>query len=154
MNPVRAERSNYDRAMSRGGEDAQVAREALLELHDDHVILDADSAGYRGLRRLAAKRKSPGAKAWGARKWRELHLRALAFGDASSEPAWLGRWLASIPACCHRVARSWMQAHRPDLSSGDTYFAWTVEFHNAINEELDVPTMTVEQARELWMQHV
>jgi len=89
--------------------------------------------------------------------WKELHLRALNYepdgGTKSSDASWLLTWSRKIPrftkGCrCNEHWQKWYSSNRPDYSSREAYFAWTVKAHNNVNERLKKPTWTVEQARE------
>jgi hypothetical protein len=39
------------------------------------------------------------------------------------------------------------------LSGNEELFAWTVELHNAVNKRLGKSTMSVSDARDIWMNH-
>lgn len=90
--------------------------------------------------------------------WKELHLRALNYtvGEKKSDASWLLAWTRKIPrftkGCrCNEHWQKWYGKNRPDYSSSEAYFAWTVQAHNAVNERLKKPTWEVEQAREHYL---
>ena len=41
----------------------------------------------------------------------------------------------------------WSSQNRPDFSSPETYFAWTVAAHNSVNAKLGKKIFTVDEAR-------
>lgn len=88
--------------------------------------------------------------------WDELHTRALAYtGDPTVEHQWLADFAQRVPTrgcVCRSDWARWARQHPADLSSTDTYFAWTVEAHNAVNVRLGKPQMSLEAARERWGQ--
>jgi hypothetical protein len=83
--------------------------------------------------------------------WGQLHTHALRRG-----PRRLARWLRGyrrrIPcgACVEHDDR-WTAANPPPLD-GDTaaVFVWTVARHNAVNERLGKPLVTMDDARAIW----
>lgn len=87
--------------------------------------------------------------------WKELHLRALNYtvGEKTSDASWLLAWTRKIPrftkGCrCNEHWQKWYALNKPDYSSSEAYFAWTVRAHNAVNERLKKPIWEVDQARE------
>jgi len=82
----------------------------------------------------------------GRAAWRALHEQPL--GD----PAWFAQWQQRIPSgCgCHRKANDLLADYPPCYDSPEAWFAWTVEYHNAVNAKLSKPTMPIELARALW----
>jgi hypothetical protein len=81
--------------------------------------------------------------------WDELHRRALAHDD-SDDSEWLTDFLNRVPniSCdCRRHAKEWVRDNPPRWSD---YFAWTVDFHNAVNVRLGKPVLTFDQARALY----
>lgn len=78
--------------------------------------------------------------------WDELHRQA------EPTPEWFSGWQARIPNIncdCRRHWRELVAAKPPDFSSREAFFAWTVEAHNAVNERLGKPLVTLEEARRL-----
>lgn len=82
--------------------------------------------------------------------WREWHTRALTHqGD---DARYLAGLFAAIPcgACKKNFGRH-LAEHPPRWNeAGFDYFAWTVEIHNLANEELNKPTLTLEEARAIY----
>ena len=87
--------------------------------------------------------------------WKELHTRALSVESGKDDSSWLRSWAKKIPrftkGCnCNEHWGKWVRANPPVFKNTDTYFAWTVEAHNAVNTRLNKPLVTVEQAKLLY----
>ncbi len=103
--------------------------------------------GRSGRKGVALDRNDP--RAWGPVKWRELHERADKAGDLGKEKAWLERFRRSLPcADCREHFTTLLAEQPPKLESCDTYFAWTVEAHNAVNRRLGKAEVSLEVASE------
>lgn len=88
----------------------------------------------------------------GSRYWAELHLYGLRCADIPHRDIryWLGSWLMALPfdGCpCEDHLIEWIQNNDLDLND---FFAWGVRLHNAVNERIFKPQMSVEDARLLW----
>lgn len=83
----------------------------------------------------------------GHRIWAAWHTRALSCPDGD-DSAWISREVLPRLPCgdCRGHAIDYLKAH----PVGTDYFAWTVAFHNAVNERLGKPSTTVDDARALW----
>ena len=95
--------------------------------------------------------------------WKELHLRALSFvpedhlggGSKPSDASWILKWSRKIPrftkgCACNEHWQKWYGQNLPNYTSADAYFEWTVRAHNAVNERLNKPTFTVQQAKDYY----
>lgn len=88
--------------------------------------------------------------------WRELHVRALNYvPNVRGDLEWVQAWSTKIPrftkgCSCNEHWTRWYRANPPDFTSKDTYFAWTVKAHNAVNERTYKPTISVEEAKKLY----
>jgi hypothetical protein len=88
--------------------------------------------------------------------WKELHLRALTYDNAGhSDASWILAWSRKIPrftkgCACNEHWQKWYGQNLPDYTSQESYFAWTVRAHNAVNERINKPTFTIDQAREYY----
>jgi len=88
----------------------------------------------------------------GARYWAELHMFALR-NDGKPRSVvynWFLDWFGDVPfgECpCKSHAIQWMQENP---MSHEEFFAWTVRFHNAVNERIGKPVIDVDGARKLW----
>lgn len=83
--------------------------------------------------------------------WRSLHQRALEpVTDIEAEKRFVFTLADSIdgPCECRRHWLSYFAARPPTFDTPEVYFAWTVEAHNAVNQRLGKPLLTVEQARQ------
>lgn len=79
----------------------------------------------------------------GRELWSELHT--------SVTIETLAAWEEKIPnfACkCKAFYTAWKTDHPPRK---DDFFAWTVELHNAVNIKLEKPTVSLDDARRIWM---
>jgi hypothetical protein len=75
--------------------------------------------------------------------WTELHT--------SVTLETLAEWENRIPSfsCgCRKFYKEWKAYNQPRK---DNFFAWTVELHNAVNEKLGKPKITLDEARRIWM---
>lgn len=84
--------------------------------------------------------------------WQQLHQHALQHKDGTNDTAWIATWSKQLPrfttGCkCNEHWVKWLKANKPNFTTRDTYFAWTVRAHNAVNARLGKPEYTVEQAR-------
>lgn len=91
----------------------------------------------------------------GREKWKELHVFALIATPGSVErAAWLVNFANSLP--CGECKQGWKklcsQHPLPQNASTADFFAWTVAMHNRVNEKLGKAQISVEEAREIWMQ--
>lgn len=77
---------------------------------------------------------------WGPRKWRELHR-----GFRSAD--WLLAWVASLPCPeCRAHAETLIAESPPNFTDAEAFFAWTVDFHNAVNARLGKPSLSLAAA--------
>jgi len=86
-----------------------------------------------------------------AELWKELHLRALT--TMTDDKAYIVAFARRIPrfttGCkCKEFWNLWVRKNPPTY--GADYFAWTVSIHNAVNEKLDKPIMSVEEAHKIY----
>jgi len=80
--------------------------------------------------------------------WRELHEHALTY-IGTNDGLFLLRWSKKIPnyegGCkCRSFYRWWTKQNPPDYAN---YFEWTVKLHNAVNQKLNKPILSVEDAK-------
>ena len=89
-----------------------------------------------------------------AELWKELHLRALNFtGDNDME--FLLTFAKKIPrftsgCACKEHWAGVVKTNPPKFGPNGEYFAWTVSAHNQVNQRLNKPTYTVEEAKKLY----
>jgi hypothetical protein len=78
--------------------------------------------------------------------WRLLHTQQL------PDPDWFEAWKEYIPKkCgCQQGADDLLTLHPPRYDSPENWFAWTIEYHNAVNTKLNKPTVSLDRARMLW----
>lgn len=79
----------------------------------------------------------------GRNLWRELHTEV----TFETLPAWEEK-IPNYSCKCKEFYTAWKASNPPRK---DDFFAWTVELHNAVNEKLENPIITLQQAREIWM---
>lgn len=85
--------------------------------------------------------------------WRELHTRALTFDGTTEEGDKLFIWHFAnkipryIKGCaCDEFFNKWRSERPPVYQPREAYFRWTWELHNAVNEKLGKPQMSLEDA--------
>jgi hypothetical protein len=90
----------------------------------------------------------------GPRYWAELHLYAMRVDDQAiplqDVRYWLDDWMRSLPfdGCpCEKHLKEWVSENPPTYIE---FFHWTVNLHNAVNERLFKPTLSVADSRKLW----
>jgi hypothetical protein len=78
--------------------------------------------------------------------WRLLHTQQL------PDPDWFEAWKEYIPKkCgCQQGADDLLTLCPPRYESPEDWFAWTIEYHNAVNTKLNKPTVSLDRARMLW----
>ena len=87
---------------------------------------------------------------------KELHHHALHdHVDGKNDMLWITKWSAKLPrfttGCkCKEHWGIWLRSNPPNFGTREKYFTWTVKAHNAVNERLKKPTLTVEEARALY----
>jgi hypothetical protein len=87
--------------------------------------------------------------------WRELHVRALTF-EGEDDGVFLRRWSDKVPrfggGCrCSSFWIRWMKFNPPVFHPSEKYFEWTVNGHNAVNQKLGKPQLSVDEARKLYV---
>lgn len=84
----------------------------------------------------------------GSALWGELHTFCRDFiGTPDEFATWLAGYLKRLPCGdCRKHSREWVKANPPTSD----LFAWSVDWHNAVNTRLGKATMTVEAARPRW----
>jgi hypothetical protein len=75
--------------------------------------------------------------------WSELHNKQ----DAT--PEWLDDWVARIPKTCG-CGESFKSILLRVPPRFEDWFAWTVDVHNAVNEKLKKPKISLADARQIW----
>jgi len=87
----------------------------------------------------------------GSRYWAELHLFGLRNPSLCAEnDFWFRQWMLSLPfdGCpCEQHLKDFLRNNPPDWSD---FFAWGVRLHNAVNDRIGRPTISVENARIVW----
>ena len=98
---------------------------------------------------------------WGPVTWYAIHFIALAYPDSPTEEnkydykRFFENFWKVIP--CYKCAVNYkrhlneMPLTDSYLANNDTLFAWTVMLHNIVNQENGKPTMSVEDARALYV---
>lgn len=90
--------------------------------------------------------------------WKELHTRALEYdSETKSDLPWLRLWIRKIPrftkgCSCNEHWLKWYRTNPPSFESVDSYFEWTVKAHNSVNQKLNKPTITVEDAKKIYQE--
>jgi hypothetical protein len=79
----------------------------------------------------------------GNRLWAELHSNV----TLETLPIWETR-IPNFGCACRKFYREWKAQHPPPTKD---FFAWTVELHNAVNDKLGKPQITLNEAIQIWM---
>jgi hypothetical protein len=87
--------------------------------------------------------------------WEQMHRRALRYNGTTKdeEPIFLQKLVGQLPCGeCKDHAIEYIDANPQALESAETYFAWTVAFHNHVNLTKENPSeeLTVQQAYLRW----
>jgi hypothetical protein len=84
---------------------------------------------------------------WGPLKWRELHVRALAYLPMDNEKEWFDSFVQSIPCPkCQAHFELFLKDNPPTFDSRTSFFSWTVKAHNYVNRALQKPELSLEEA--------
>ena len=95
---------------------------------------------------------------WGPHQWHMLHTIAIAYPDKPDEErkkSILG-YLHSMcenlpcPGCSHHCS-NYLQLNPPRVGSNESFFAYTVDFHNEVNTRLQKETWSYSRAREAYI---
>ena len=89
--------------------------------------------------------------------WKELHKRALNFTEGS-DTVYLNAFVWRIPryhgCTCQEFWQSWIKTNPPvygtDENGNNKYFEWTVKTHNGVNQKLNKPIITLDEAIKLY----
>ncbi len=94
---------------------------------------------------------------WGPHQWNMLHTIAVAYPDqpdADRQKSSLN-YLHSMcenlpcPGCSHHC-NEYLQTHPPQVGSNESFFAYTVDFHNEVNRRLQKEQWSYSRARETY----
>lgn len=90
--------------------------------------------------------------------WNDLHCRPLSadWVEGEDDEVWMRKWMSRIPrfksGCkCNEHWSKWYPANKPDYTTRDLYFAWTVKAHNAVNERLGKTIVSVDDMKALYL---
>jgi hypothetical protein len=118
------------------------------ELQEERkLILDEAAA--------VAKRRKELIEKEGPKLWAEWHKRALELSDANpnmnvaQDKPFLSGFVARIP-CGECRAEFLKNLREMSQAPGETYFAYTVAVHNAVNRKLMKLELTVSEALKIW----
>lgn len=87
--------------------------------------------------------------------WKELHERAISY-TGKDDTKFIADWAAKIPrftkGCkCNEFWQNWYAKNKADFSNTpDSYFAWTVKAHNAVNAKLNKKILLIDEAKAIW----
>jgi len=83
------------------------------------------------------------------RHWAELH------SQQNPTEEWFADWLRRIPGrSCNRCAKNFEEILQANPPRYDDFFAWSVEVHNAVNQKLNKPILTLEDAMQIWRSEI
>jgi len=87
--------------------------------------------------------------------WKDLHMGALRFEGTTDGP-FLARFRAELlkitrECGCKNFWDTWTRANPPTYVPSEAYFEWTIRVHNAVNQKLGKPIITVEDGRAIFV---
>lgn len=100
---------------------------------------------------------------WGKYQWTAIHFAALGYPKSPTEAqkqyyfTYFTKILPEVLPClkCRQHLKQTLQTEHPMNSSAlanpDTLFEWTVSLHNVVNRRLEKPTLSLEEARNIYM---
>lgn len=100
---------------------------------------------------------------WGKYQWTAIHFAALGYPKSPTEGqkqyyfTYFTKILPEILPClkCRQHLKQTLQTEHPmnssALANSDTLFEWTVSLHNVVNRRLGKPTLSLEEARNIYM---
>ena len=87
--------------------------------------------------------------------WKELHTRALEMNNGENDTPFLTQFATKIPKytkCnCKAFWKKYIRSNPPKFGSNGEYFAWTVNCHNAVNQKLGKPIVSLGDAKKLYI---
>lgn len=85
--------------------------------------------------------------------WGVLHLACAGGIDPQALQALVALFPAVLPcpACGVHFAEVLNARPLPETTDPEVLFKWSVDVHNIVNERLEKPLITYEQARDLWL---
>lgn len=87
----------------------------------------------------------------GRELWEQLHRRAASGRIAVAEMAFIKHLADPLARCgCRAEWAALLDRMPPDLSTPETYFAWSVAAHNEVNARLGKPILPLDDARRLY----
>lgn len=88
---------------------------------------------------------------WGPIKWRELHCRALTNLPMEKEKQWFEQFLKGLPCPkCRNHFGKFLEDKPPQFGRREDFFAWTIDAHNYVNQELGKPLVSLEDAKDIY----
>jgi hypothetical protein len=87
--------------------------------------------------------------------WKELHVNALR-SNGTTDSVFLSNFrqklLRITGECgCRNFWDTWTRENPPIYSPREAYFEWTVRVHNAVNQKLNKPIITTEDALDMFI---
>ena len=90
--------------------------------------------------------------AWGPSAWAYLHLSALHADRSQTRVAWSSffeKFIQNVPCdACQKHASQYIL--KTPYKVEESAFAYTVQFHNIVNQRLGKTTISLDQAHSLW----
>lgn len=100
---------------------------------------------------------------WGKYQWTAIHFTALGYPKNPTENqkqaffTYFNKILPEILPCdkCRKHLKNTLKQEHPitskDLVNSEALFSWTVSLHNVVNKRLNKPTITLEDAKNVYM---
>ena len=126
----------------------QNERSVIIDVSQGYEASSGDASPYSySFTFYGANEKPPEFVHSGTLAWMALH------SYRGCDESWLKGWEKMIPSggCgCVDGYKKFLEELPPDFSTGDAFFAWGVNLHNAVNRKLNKPEISLEQAFALW----
>lgn len=88
---------------------------------------------------------------WGPPMWKELHKFARVETTQEAREHFLASFTTRIPCGdCKNHWKGLLKTDPPDFSTAETFFRWSVQMHNAVNDRLKKPLVGLGDAKFLY----
>lgn len=82
--------------------------------------------------------------------WKELHTYS--YQNEQDTKIWLNNWINKIPCGeCRNHFKKIIEDFPPKTFSAESFFDWTVQVHNKVNEKLDKKQISLNEAKKIWL---
>lgn len=82
--------------------------------------------------------------------WAVLHTRALSH-EGEDDTIWFNVWCDRVPSQGCTCKSNWKKLVKEFPPIWSDYFAWSNLMHNKVSQSIGKPTLSLEQARAIWL---